>query len=406
MQSVNAALAVRNVARHRRRSAMAIGAIAFGAAALLVGSGFIDWILQNFREYSIHSHLGHIQVTREADPGGTGLRASDLLSLDSAEYSIIANDPAVDVVAPRLTFNGFVSAGDSTLSFIGEGVDPSKEQKLSSSMTIAAGAPLASSDPDGVILGEGLAANLGVKPGDKVVLLATPAGGSVNAVEAHVRGTFFTVTKAYDDAALRVPLPLAEKLLRVQGAQRLVVLLHDTGDTVATLDRLRTRLQGHAVNVTPWWDLADFYNKTASLFSRQLDVIRVVIAIIVVLSISNTMMMNVLERTREIGTSMALGTARRTILAQFLLEALVLGLLGAVVGVALGVVLAVVLSAIGIPMPPPPGMSHGFVGGVSLNAPLLLDAFALAVVTTLLAAIYPARKASRLPIVDALRHNR
>jgi putative ABC transport system permease protein len=118
------------------------------------------------------------------------------------------------------------------------------------------------------------------------------------------------------------------------------------------------------------------------------------------------MIMSVLERTWEIGTSMALGVRRRDIVALFLAEGCVLGLVGAVAGLVIGVALALLLSAIGIPMPPPPGMRHGFTGGVLMTAPVLASAFAIAIATALVASIYPAHKASRLPIVDALRHNR
>ena len=115
--------------------------------------------------------------------------------------------------------------------------------------------------------------------------------------------------------------------------------------------------------------------------------------------------MNVLERTWEIGTSMALGVTRRSILMLFIVEGLFLGVLGGGAGLAIGTLLAAIISAIGIPMPPPPGMRHGFTGGVLLTWALALGAFALAVGTTLGASVYPARKAARLPIVDALRHN-
>ena len=102
---------------------------------------------------------------------------------------------------------------------------------------------------------------------------------------------------------------------------------------------------------------------------------------------------------------MALGVPRRSILMQFVLEALLLGILGGSAGLAIGAVLAAIISAVGIPMPPPPGMKHGFTGGILMTSALALGAFALAVGTTLVASVYPARKASHLPIVDALRHN-
>lgn len=82
-----------------------------------------------------------------------------------------------------------------------------------------------------MLLGEGLAANLGVKVGDTIVLVVTTAQGSINGVDARVRGIFATITKAYDDNALRVPLPMAQQLVRVAGATSWVVLLDETGRT-------------------------------------------------------------------------------------------------------------------------------------------------------------------------------
>jgi putative ABC transport system permease protein len=116
--------------------------------------------------------------------------------------------------------------------------------------------------------------------------------------------------------------------------------------------------------------------------------------------------MSVLERTSEIGTMMALGTTRATILRRFLGEGTVLGIAGGAIGALIGVAGAIAISAIGIPMPPPPGVAHGFVGEVRTTFPLVADAFVLAVVTTLIASVYPAWKASRMVIVDALRHAR
>jgi putative ABC transport system permease protein len=89
----------------------------------------------------------------------------------------------------------------------------------------------------------------------------------------------------------------------------------------------------------------------------------------------------------------------------FLLEGALLGVVGGAIGVVLGYGLAEAISAIGIPMPPPPGMAHGYTGQILVNDSLVLDAMALALVTTLLASVMPAWRASRMNIVDALRCN-
>jgi putative ABC transport system permease protein len=133
---------------------------------------------------------------------------------------------------------------------------------------------------------------------------------------------------------------------------------------------------------------------------------KLIIALVVILSISNTMMMSVMERISEIGTSMALGVRRARVLSRFLAEGLMIGLLGGAAGVGLGYLLAAGISRIGIPMPPPPGMARGFVGEIMVTPGLAGDALILAGTTALLASLYPAWKASRTVIADTLRHGR
>ena len=124
------------------------------------------------------------------------------------------------------------------------------------------------------------------------------------------------------------------------------------------------------------------------------------------LLIGNSMVTSVIERTTEIGTTMAMGTRANAVLFQFVAEGLLLGLAGGLVGVLLGTLFASIISSIGIPMRPPPGQTRGFRAGMILSASLVANAFGIAACTAVLAAIYPAWKASRTIIVDALRHNR
>jgi putative ABC transport system permease protein len=400
-------LALRNILRQRRRSGIALAAIVFGVVALLLAAGFIEWIFWAMREDTVQSRLGHLQISR---PGYQDKGRADpfayLLPERSEAFDAVVRLSGLRAVAPRLSFSGLVSHRESTLSFIGEGVDPVQEAHFSRGVLVTDGAPLSHYDPNGIVLGAGLAANLGVSVGDTVVLLATTPGGGINAVEARVRGLFSTITKAYDDSAVRVPIAMAQELLRVRGAHVWVVLLDRTELTSATWHRLRQEPALAGYDIVPWTALADFYNKTVVLFSRQVGVVRLIIAVIIVLSITNTMMMSVMERTGEIGTSMALGVPRRRVLRLFLAEGALLGAIGGLIGLAGGYGAALAISAVGIPMPPPPGMARGFTGQILVTPELARDTLALAVATALAASVYPAWKASRLVIVDALRHNR
>ena len=81
-------------------------------------------------------------------------------------------------------------------------------------------------------------------------------------------------------------------------------------------------------------------------------------------------------------------------------------MVGAGLGLLIGTLGALGISYVGIPMPPPPGMSESYRGEILLTAPIVLQALSVAMGTTFVASLYPAWKASRLQIVDALRHNR
>ena len=399
-------IALRNVLRQRRRSAIAILAIGFGVIAMMLSAGFIEWIFHETREDAIKNQFGHIQVVRpgyhdegQADP------FAYLLPGQAPAMASLEKLPEAQVVVPRLVFNGLISHGESSLTFLGEGVDPARDPALGN-LHLIKGKPLSAEDPKGILLGVGLAANLGVQAGDTVVLLVNTASGGVNAVEATVRGLSFTSMKGIDDTMIRVPIDMARQLLRATGSHVWIAFLKDTGLTDQALARLRGDAALGKYEVVPWTRLADFYNKTVELFSRQMGVVKLIIAVIIVLSISNTMTMSVMERTVEIGTSMALGVRQRRILGLFVMEGVLLGAIGGFGGVTLGWLLATLASTIGIPMPPAPGMTEGFTAAIILTPRIVIEALVISIVTTLLASLYPAWRASRLVIVDALRHNR
>ena len=399
-------VSARSVARHGRRSIAAAIAVIFGTVALMLAAGFIEWIYKAMREDTIHSGLGHIQVARlgyrqhgMADP------FSYVLPEDAPEKKKLESAPHVLIVAPRLNFTGLISFGDSSLSFLGQGLDPDREVGGEGALIIESGEMFSGDNKTDVLLGHGLAANLGAKVGDHVVLLVNTRAGGLSGVEVNVAGTFSTPTKAYDDVAVHVPYALAREILHVHGAHAWVVYLDETRSTSAVFDALRKQL-GPTFEMIPWFEAADFYRKTVRLFSKQVLIMKMIIAVVVIFSIANTMMRNVIERTGEIATSMALGLRSTRVLSRFLVEGALLGLVGGLLGVGIAVLLAKGISAIGIPMPPPPGMARGYVGKILITPALARDALFLAAATALVASIYPAWKASRMIIAEALRHGR
>jgi putative ABC transport system permease protein len=397
----------RNVVRQRRRSAVAITAVASGVIALILASGFNEFMFWAFRESTIRSQIGHIQIARpgfhqsgQADP------AAYALPEEIPNFGARGSAFVVKAIAPRLNLSGLISHGETTISFLGNGIDPVAESAFGDEPRLVAGKRLDLDGTGGVMLGEGLARNLGAGVGDKVVLLSTSAAGSTTAVEVSVVGLFSSVSKAYDDIALRLPIRTARRLTGIAGSHVWVVLLDRTEQTDVALAAFRSMLPTNEFEILPWYALADYYNKSKALFDKQLYGIWLIVAVIIVLAIGNTMMMNVMERTGEVGMAMALGVRRASIMRGFLLEGFLIGLLGGLGGLLGGISAAEIISAIGIPMPPPPGKAHGYIAGIMVTTPISCQAVSLAAVTALSASLYPAWIASRRPIVDALRHNR
>jgi putative ABC transport system permease protein len=402
-----ASIALRNLLRGRGRTAFGLSAVVFGVLALVLAGGFINWSLWSLREETIAGRYGHLQVSK---PDYFEVGFSDpyryLMPENPSALERIRATPGVTGVSPRLIFTGLVSYKDATVSFYGEGVEPQDAALGEKGMVIVDGTAIAPGEKNAVLLGKGVAASLGARANDTVILLANTPKGGINAVEARVAGVFASPSKAFEDIAIRLPRGLASQLTRTRGAHTWVVSLDDTDSTGRVFGALEPSVRAAGYELTPWNKLADFYNKSAALFTRQTAVMKLIIVVIIVLCISNTMLMTVAERTGEIGTSMALGLKRRTIFAQFLVEGTLLGLVGGALGLVLGYGLAQLISAIGIPMPPPPDMSIPITGEIRVDAALLLEAFAIALATTIAASAYPAWRAGRMEIVNALRFNR
>jgi putative ABC transport system permease protein len=401
-------LALRNVFRNRARTAVALLAIAAGCAALIVNGGVIYNIFAELREDAIRGRHGHLQIYHKGysehylrEPG----RYMIPREVSQRVIEQLRGTAHVELVTRQREFSGMVASGDRYVAFVGIGVEPELDLQLSRHTTLRRGRPLAADEPYGVAAGLGLAEKFAGEPGQIVTLMANTPSGALNAIDARLLGVFEGGMKAYDDWTLKVPLAAAEELLLDERTEKILVLLDRTESVPAVQAALeeRFRSEGLELETRTWHDLALFHNQVVSLFQRELDVIKIIVATIVVLGIANTIGMSILERRVELATMRALGLERRAIGGLLFTEALLTGLIGGVLGLVLGIVVAWLVTAIGIPFPSPPGSTRPFRGGVDLVPGVMLFAFMLSVLATLAAAVLPVWKAARRPIADGLR---
>jgi putative ABC transport system permease protein len=399
-------IALRNVFRHKLRTTMTIAAIVFCVAGLIITGGFVRDIYIQLGEALIHSQSGHLQILRAGYyESGTKSPEKFLIQDAGSLRKTITAMPGVEDVMGRIMFAGLLNNGQSDLAVIGEGVEPDKEHRLGSNIRILTGRPLADGDRYGVVLGQGVAQALRVAPGDRVTLLLNTAQGALDSLDLEVVGVMQTFSKEFDAHAIRIPLAEAQRILDTEGVNTLVVSLTATEDTDRLVDLLRARLQGLSLEVRSWKTLNDFYEKTVALYERQFGVLRLITLILVFLTVANSVNMGLLERTGEFGTMRALGNPNGNVFLLIVAESAMLAAVASTLGAVVGVAFALLLSAVGIPMPPPPNSESGYTAMIRLAPETIASAWAIGFVATLLAAVNPAQRAVRTPVVDALRQN-
>ena len=401
-------LALRNLARQRRRSALMGTVVAFGFAAFALAGGFIAQTFEALKEGSIQ-RVGHLQVVdrRAVDKSEESTLEFGLKDGQRAR-SIAAQDPAVAAVLPRIDFVGLASNGAKSAPFLGVGVDPDPEAKATAAgELVTAGRYLSGEGGDDVVLGSGLAAGLGVGLGDRLTLMASTPDGSLNAVDAVVVGLVDVHIKELNDRYLAGGVGLVSRLLQSSGVvSRLVVFLKSEADEDAAAARLSSALNaaGFPAAILRWRNLATFYGQVRLLYIGIFGFVGTVLVVIVILSAAIVMTMAVTERTREIGTLRALGTRPSGIRNLFLAEGFLLALAGCLVGAAFALAVRAALNASGIVLPPAPGATRGFAIVVKFYPLAYVVGFASMLVTMTVASFFPARRAARMPIVDALAH--
>jgi putative ABC transport system permease protein len=402
-------LAFRNVFRNRRRTVMTLLMVGGGVTGLLLAGGYFAFMTHGLRESTINDGLGHLQIFT-ADH----FRRDEVRVLDSGienwqqVAASVSSAQHVRGVAPRIEFYGMVSNGTKAAGFMGSAVDPAAEKSLGFISRVDLGRDL-DPRPGGeveALIGVGLAKSMNVKVGDGLTILAMTSDGALNGVDVQIVGIVNSGIAELDSRYVRITLPAAQRLLQSDRVTNLVVGLDSTENTDLAFNEIAPRLNGlpRQMELKRWIDLATYYKQVNNMFNGIFLFMGVIVFFMVLMSSVNTLLMSMLERTREIGTMLAMGTPRLWVVALFMFEATLMGVMGAVAGVVVGNGFGAILNASGLRMPPPPGYTEAILFKVLHLPGLMVGSSILVIVSLALASILPAIRASRLQIAEALAH--
>jgi len=456
-------LALKNITRNLRRSILTILVTAIGITFLFNIRGFLNGLQKEIKESNTKAEIGDIQITQKGFRNALPSKAYDYLFESTDEIKqIVLSTPHVNGLTERLFFGGIINhqKSQTTTPFMGIGIDPEGENRvcprLKDMVKKDAGQFLDSSLEKDLVLdpvnlgdiedapldmpvnlakpvGKNAAKNLkaSVKEyhqimlgttmkegfstsenghteyaslGDELIMMTTDPAGSQHSLQGALTAIIDFPNPAASKSMIYMTLPAAQKLLGSEGKiNELVISLDNTENRVEVSKLLNERLAKYNLVAEPWDEINKFFSNIMNLQNIVFSVIMTVIMIFVIFAIIVTGFMTVSERTREIGTLMAIGYKRKHIIRLFLIESMCLGLVGSVVGVILGSIIVGILGYTGVPFLIPGTIEKVILKPFNTVFFIFLTVM-FGLISGILGSLYPARIASRLSPQDALTH--
>jgi len=395
-------LGLRNLLRNRRRTASLLLTIAMGSGALFIFHGFNSGIMNQYRENTIHARFGHGQINvrgyREQVyekpwqhwiEGWTGLEKR------------LRQVPGVEFLFPRIEFAALLTNGSVTVGGRAQAIDGAEEMRFFDTLNIVNGVTLGS-QPDGMLLGIGLARALNLKPGSKVTVMANDIEGKTRKAEFTVTGVFHTGLKEFDDRLFRIPLAQGQRLLGTERIETLALGLRSVEDWAGVKRVVDNEFP--QFEATPFAVLDKvYYQHSVDWLAAQFAVIHIIVLAVVLLGIFNTVSTAILERKQEIGNLRANGESAIDIMTLLMWEGIGIGAIGAVLGIFAAFCFDAIFLSKGILMPPAPGITRQFRVWIEFQPHMALIAFSFGMLTAVLATFLAGLRVLRMPIAEALR---
>jgi putative ABC transport system permease protein len=393
-------------------------AIGMGLMLAIFLRGLLSGLDKQIIDGFIKLQSGHFQIHAKGYSDKARLLPLDI-SIEEPKKIIdeIIDIPEIDGIASRIRFGGLVSSGINSFGVLGIGIQPSAEEKVSILLQkVSEGNKLG--DKDGyALIGKKLAEDLNLKVGSMLIIVANTIYGAMNAIELEVKGIIDSGSPQYDASVVFMTIKDAQRLLDMENRiTDLVISIKETKKTdtvLASIARklgiasIAGKLSNYEVEIQSWKEMGESLWRTGRLRDRFFTIVYLVVILVAVMGVINTMLMSVTERTREIGTIMAIGTTQKEVLTLFLLEGLVLGIMGGLLGSFSGGLLVQYFATFGISLKGTTALSQTAVGEAiyaQFSWSQIVISFIVAQIIAVLSASYPAYIASKQEPVEALRH--
>ncbi len=398
-----------NLLRNGRRSVVTLSAIVVGIAMMVFTNGFNAGLTSQWGSSLINQTDGHIKI-HHADFYKFGISDREKVFIADPQGLIaeLRKNPHVTAVMSRTALAGLIGRDENSTTFYGAVSDLAQIDTVlpDHGKLVVEGRPLSADDPNGVLIGSGLAKSLAARVGDELVILSNTIHGDQTSPLVHVRGLIRI--KDNPQAEQSVLLGGLSDEIRSDlldsgaGTTELVVRLDGEQNVKQVADSLNRSFaaQGAPWIAEPWYSNREF-SFLRSIFNGIGVTVTIILSLIVSFIISNAMLMSIFERIREVGSIRAIGAEKLQVYGLFYLEYLVMTSLGGLLGLGAGIVLITVGQHTGI------SFSDGIFSGVRpvLEIRNLLISFLVPLGVAAVAVIFPIRSSCRMSVVDSLNYN-
>jgi putative ABC transport system permease protein len=401
---LNFRLAIRNLLRQGKRTL-------FTGLSMLVGfvlaSFFIGWAdgtYDNIIDGFTRNRLGHIQIHKQGYLDDPSLYKT--IKNPKAVAEAIQRTAHVDSWTPRIYAAGLFSVGNQSTGGRIIGIDPQREDRTTGiSGKLVEGTYFTDGSKEALI-GKNLASILKAGVGDELIIVSQAADGSIANDLYRISALIDTGDPGLNRSVVYLTLADAQELFVLPGQ------VHEFAVTVDRLNRveevtgqLQKRLSGSALEVVPWQVFASEFYKAMQADKNGMYLSLVVVVIVVAITILNTVLMSVLERQKEYGVLLAVGTRPGRIVGMVVTETVLLAALSIVLGSILGFLLNLYFSRHGIALANPiewGSMQFKYMKG-EVNARSFYLPTLTVVVTSLLVCLPPALRAARTQPAETMR---
>ncbi len=406
--------ALRHLMRNRRRTILTLLAVLLPVYFLVFMFGFTNAVISDMFETATRIDTGHLQV-RHIEKRGMGSAIPLMRNPDDVVATLDTLD-AIEWRTVRLDLPALASVDNRSQTIYVQGVIPEEVEPISNIANMMVEGSYLRSGSTGAVIGEELADLLSVGVGDGFVVLGAHPETGIGVLELPVVGIYKAPVVEMGRTVVHVTLETARQLARTPNAATAVIARVAGVTGVRDLEEIDTvvaALQAQLpvdLEVLDWRSLAPQLEGYLRVLSPILAVMAVIFFALGALVVLNTIYLSVMERTRELGLILSLGSSRGRVIRMILVEAGVIAVIGAVYGALIGVGLVWIVEAFGgIPMP---GSAAEFMRIVGISPALhmmirwpqvVVSAVSMAIVAVA-AAWFPAYRASKLEPVEAMRY--